>query len=645
MFLLLIIVCLIQLWVVFLRSNNFTELRLCFIKAIASTFALIAFNTESLSLLNGINSRNVICLWLAENLCFFGVLLLQNQNDKSSFQQLKTYVFPRIKKTFSQFKPYLIVLTFIYAAILLVATFSAPNTVDSQTYHMARVANWIQWGNVDFYPTATLRQLYSNPLAEYGILNIFLLSGGDRFVNLLQFGCLVGCGIIVSLIVRELNQNGATQVMAMLLTATVPMAILQASSTQNDLVVSFFVLGFFLFYLRASQTGNRSDWLFSGLILGLAFLTKGTAYVYCASIATVIFASVIFSRLSPKKKLNFFSRSLIILLIGVSINSFQYARNYQLFGSPIATGDESYSNQHLTPKMIAANVIRNYATHLGMVFEEPSNWVYDATESLVGNELNNPDSSFLEIKFGVRYSDHEDSAGNFTHILLLTICLLLALGYKGEERKKVLITTLTIIAGFILFSGLLKWNPWVSRLHTPFFMLGCAVIVTILSKYSENTKNLIIALCLFSSINALLIGEPRSIFAVVDSLSNDTPREKQYFANRPELADVYSEAVAIVKENNPPEIGLMMENDYRKYNFGDWEYPVWILLKEDFSQEKPIIRHVGLKNVSKSLDASLQLPEWIISADKENIIGGIQYDEVWSKEPLRVLRKRINKQP
>jgi hypothetical protein len=33
------------------------------------------------------------------------------------------------------------------------------------------------------------------------------------------------------------------------------------------------------------------------------------------------------------------------------------------------------------------------------------------------------------------------------------------------------------------------------------------------------------------------------------------------------------------------------------------------------------------------------MPEWIISAREENVVGGVQYDEVWSKEPFRVLKK------
>jgi hypothetical protein len=358
--------------------------------------------------------------------------------------------------------------------------------------------------------------------------------------------------------------------------------------------------------------------------------------------AIVIFTSVFFSRLPQKKKLFFFAQSLLVLIIAVSINSVQYTRNYQLFGSPITTANDfEIVNRDLTPKMVASNVVRNYVIHLATVFEEPNDWITDATIKLLGDEANNPNSNFLNIPFRIRYSEDEDEAGNFFQILLLTTCLLLGLTYKSDERKKVLIATVTIIFGFVLFSSSIKWHPWLSRFHTPFFMLGSAVIVTVLNKYGEKIKIIILSLCMLSSINALLLGEPRSVFTVIDSFSNETPREAQYFANNPEVMGVYFEAVAVVRKNNPAEVGLMIETDYRKYNFGDWEYPLWILLKKDFS-EKPSIKHVGLKNVSKTLATDTQMPEWIISASKENAVSGIQYDEVWSKKPFRVLRKRSN---
>ena len=54
----------------------------------------------------------------------------------------------------------------------------------------------------------------------------------------------------------------------------------------------------------------------------------------------------------------------------------------------------------------------------------------------------------------------------------------------------------------------------------------------------------------------------------------------------------------------------------------------------------PYLRHVGIENVSSRLNENPSLPEWVISTKKENVIEGVEYDEVWVKSPVRVLRRR-----
>jgi hypothetical protein len=642
MFLILIVLGLLQLWLIFAGKSNFEEIRLAFVKASVLIFALIFLNTEILSALSAVNSFNLGLFWIAENLLCLGFLFFENRNNFANYRQsLHAAVFVKGREKLFSAGPSVAVLVSIYAAIFAVAVFSVPNTADSQTYHLARVANWIQWQNVDFYPTATLRQLYSNPLAEYGILNILLLSGDDRFANLLQFGCLIGCGVTVSLIAREFKTDFAGQALAWLLTATIPIAVLQASSTQNDLVTTFFALNFFLFYLRASQSADAryGEIFFCALTAGLALLTKGTAYIYCAAIGAVIFGYAFFGPLPRARKAGFFANSLVILLIALSLNSIQYTRNYRLFGAPITTGDESYGVKNITPRTAAAGIVKNYAIHLGAFVDSSPAWIERQAQNLFGDALDNPDTNFLEMKFGVEYSDHEDKAGNFILIIVLTICLLLLIKYKNRLDRNVFIGALAILAGFVLAAVLLRWNPWLSRLQIPFFMLGCAVIAAVLRQMNERGRILAVILCLLGSLNALLLGQPRSILSVVNSFSEDAPRARRYFANQPGIADSYLKAAAVIRENDPPEVGLVIESDYRRYNFGDWEYPVWTMLKDDFSK-KPLVRHVGLKNVSNRLARmDRPLPEWLITSGQENIIDGVRYDEVWSGKPLRVLRK------
>ena len=55
----------------------------------------------------------------------------------------------------------------ILLATALVCLASPPNNWDSMTYHLARVANWIDHHSVRHYPTHILRQLYMGPWAEF----------------------------------------------------------------------------------------------------------------------------------------------------------------------------------------------------------------------------------------------------------------------------------------------------------------------------------------------------------------------------------------------------------------------------------------------------------------------------------------------
>jgi 4-amino-4-deoxy-L-arabinose transferase-like glycosyltransferase len=159
-----------------------------------------------------------------------------------------------------------------------------PNNWDSMTYHMARIASWVSHETVYHYPTHILRQIYQPPFAEYVIMHFNLLSKSDYFANSVQLIFLLFSIISVLLIIERLGINRKFRILAVVLIVTIPMVILQASSTQNDIVISFFVLSAYYFSLKAVKAPSLQNYFLAGLTLGLGLLTKGTGYLYFAPV-------------------------------------------------------------------------------------------------------------------------------------------------------------------------------------------------------------------------------------------------------------------------------------------------------------------------------------------------------------------------
>ena len=65
--------------------------------------------------------------------------------------------------------------------------------------------------------------------------------------------------------------------------------------------------------------------------------------------------------------------------------------------------------------------------------------------------------------------------GNPQHLLLILIAWLLAFGFRSETDK-VLIYGLGLLGSFVLFSALLRCEPWNARYRLAFFALRVALV-------------------------------------------------------------------------------------------------------------------------------------------------------------------------
>lgn len=373
------------------------------------------------------------------------------------------------------------------AAVLGIIGFTAlraaPNSADAMAYHLPRVVYWKQMGSVRFFPTSYLNQITLGPLAEYFMLHTWLLSGGDRLVNLVQwFGC-AGSVTVAWLLAGELGASRMGQWLAAVFVATLPNGVLQASGAKNDYLLT-------LWLLCAVFFAARRDWWFLGIAVGLALLTKATAYLFLP-VALLPLLS-----LMPWRAIG------SVALIGFTINAPQYWRNFDLSGSVIgfdsAHGDGKYrwQNQRFGVRETVSNVVRHASEQLGGRSDAWNQRVYQAVERIHGAlamDLNDPATTWPEARFTApRNANHEANAHNRWHLLLGIVSFAIAL---VRREWKMAIVLGCLFGGFVLFAAYLKWQPFMQRLLLPLFALAGPAVGVVLGRWRALFIGM--ALCLF----------------------------------------------------------------------------------------------------------------------------------------------------
>ena len=536
--------------------------------------------------------------------------------------------------------------TFFVAALLMVTSilaiisfFAPPSTWDSLVYHMARVVFWMDHRSVAYYATNTLRQLYQPPFAEYGILNLQVLSGTDRFANFVQWFSMVGSLVGVSLIAKRLGAGRHGQILASVLAATIPMGILQSTSTQNDYVVGFNLICFVYFLLDARETIGGRSLFFAGAALGLAILTKATAYIYAAPFLGVACLFIIL-----KLKFKSFKPLFIIAALVILVNLGQFARNIDLFGNPIgplsasAVGEVEYANAIHTPRALISNVILNIAIHLG-TSNDRINWftdtiihkLHDAIQFNVGD----PRITYGTNTFSIhKISFNEDYDGNLAHIILIALtCAALLFSKRLRKVNSLIVYGLALIAGFILFCFYLRWQPWHSRLHLPWFLLWCPLVAVVFAEiFRQRWLPTFIFGCalIILSYPWMVNNSHKHLTGPESVLTRD--RMEQYFVNLPDYQKDYGAAVDIASQDSCSEIGLYLP--------GGWEYPAWVYLRNRTAS--PLrLRDVLVSNISSKYSKTSDFTPCAIIANNtldgnEIVVDQHNYQKIWESSSLNI---------
>lgn len=492
-------------------------------------------------------------------------------------------------------------ITLLLALVFAQGIIYPPNNRDSLTYHLGRIVSWVSHHSVAPYPTHIVRQLYLSPFSEYVILHVNLLAGSDLFSASVQFFFLLFCAVAIISIIKCFGLGRIFQVMALVLSVTIPEVVLEASSTQNDIVVAFFILSAFYFCLKWIKEPLVNNYLFLGLSTGLAILTKGTAYMYLAPILLLFGICVLIRVINHKEYKQLLYSVLFVALVPIIINAMQYYRNYSYSGNLLGVNKNEaklYGNERMTVPLFVGNAVKDADLQVGLLWVPQIIHVANKCVHKLFDKINvnlNDTAITFPTMSGIpgdpRYHmqgkmllTFEDTAPNFIHFLLILFALA-ALFLDMLRRKTsriVVLTAAILILQIIIFCGYLKWQPLGTRLQTTLFLFGVPLICYACYQHKILRKIVFygaVPFCVFYAFLMVLFNctrpyiscpnMPNEYFLTQNTSIYLSRYEKRFSAIVvPATYGEYKSVNDDIRASNFKNIGLII-------GYNDWEYPLF----------------------------------------------------------------------
>jgi 4-amino-4-deoxy-L-arabinose transferase-like glycosyltransferase len=491
-----------------------------------------------------------------------------------------------------------------------------PNNTDSMVVHLVRVGYWLQHNSFVPWNSLIERQVIYPFNAQIIVLWSILLQGTDKFAAFLQFFSVLFTALGIYCIGREIGGNRYQAGLSALFYLTFPQVILQATTTQDDLVITCFLILGSYFFLRWYQKSYSDKWdLFaatSGFMIAVGI--KPTSFYFFIGFA--VFLVLLFClrkiKISPLLQL-----SAACLAAFVVLSSFSYINNQIYFHTPLGPAEFVQSESGIRNANILDKGIINSSRFfyqfisLDGIPSAISKPILNGKVSAASMFPNLFDSSLKYIKDpGKPFNPttlpgmNEDFSWFGPVSFLLLIPAFIVGMIKAIKAKDLRIVFLLVVPFFML-SGIAilrpGWDPYQGRYFNPGIAITMPLVVFLLKDkpFHQLLTIAISILAVFVLINSVVINDSKPLLTQATmkrafsapgfSCRNSFfSKYECYFGNiitpfLPAKADIYGlnelqrmtyssqnqyPVVSLVYKEIPPHsrIGIRLLN-------GDWEYP------------------------------------------------------------------------
>jgi hypothetical protein len=431
------------------------------------------------------------------------------------------------------------------------------------------------------------------------------------FYPLVQWISMVCAVAAVFRITRQLGGDEPQCWIAAVFLMTLPIGILESTSTQNDYVVTALLACGVTLGLEAMAEPRPTlgRILAAAAAFGLSGMAKPIGFLFGAGFA-IWFAIGLSRRVALLAWLGRAAGVALVLALAIAPFASRYLAIRQGTPTRLETGSVNGSfGVRQTADNLFRHVVSNLRTGVARIDAIKSRAAQSVATALsldtyrldttFGRDITAPGEPAAEPPGGDLIFQ-EDNAPNLFHTILILVAVgAIAARWRQPAPAVRRIYWIAWLAGIVVFAAVLRWGLWQTRYHLPAFALAAPIVATAWpQRWSRARGAVALPLLLgLSSLPFLMFNHSRQLVPLFRDRPLPLLRDRasyltqsameRLFVNQSRLLGPYQSAIETIPRSNASQVGLILGGD-------SWEYPVWRMLRDRKLDHPVRIEHVNV---------------------------------------------------